>query len=639
MSNLRFLGDRRVGGVIVAFTGPELRDAYGNYWTRDTDFALQRYERRPVYYQHRGGMVEAGYIESDRLVVREDGLYAEAELLENEAADRCLALVKAGRGHWSTGVMPGSWRERADGWVEFWPFVEASVTDRPATRQGLTRVAVVRDALGLEVDAAEGYLRRGPAMAEENVISVEGSGADARVGAGSEVLSGLAEVVRQAVADAVPGKAVKGMPLPDVLRPGDGKASVIEVGHRYDRMTLAGLAMRGVLMLKAGKLDRSSETELIRALQRKIEKQRARDEALSDVELMHGAVRMVDDYVIRDWGRHIRADEAMTSVYDGYGDQLVPTLLNSVLWYHFMLEAKVLNALQRVMMPSNPWDYPVISGGPTIRKVAEIEDQSAFTVSASVIPTSKISTTKVTFSAGQIGALVLGSLELFEDAGVDVMDVWTTQLVRQMAAGVDEVLISGDESATATNISHYGVDPTGTVYDKILVLDGLRHIAVGNSDSTGQTAVTQDSPGALRELMGARGRFGLDPRDLVIVADPAVYYDFLALDAFESLADMGPQATLLTGQVGQVKGVPVVVSEQLEATNASGQIPSGHNGTLGSYLVVNRRNVIVGYRREISTEVFRVPGANGFAADVTVRLDLQEMEAGNVAYGYNVGGV
>lgn len=650
VSNLRYLGDRRVGGRIVAFTGPDLRDAYGNYWTPETDFALQRYERRPVYYQHRGGMVEAGYIEKDGLSVRGDGLYAEADLLENEAGERCLALVKAGRGHWSTGVMPGSFRERSDGFMEFWPIVEASVTDHPATKAGLTRVAVVRGALGWDaeqVDDENEYLRRGPVVAENETQSVNGAGAGV-AGAGEAGRDQIAAVVRAVMEDLLPSRVLPAAVLPDPLRAGGQAAgsnggqaaqASVAVGHRYDSMTLAGLAMRGALLLKGGKLDRRDETELIRALQAKIAKQRVRDEALTDEQRMAGAVRMIDDQVIADWGRHIRADEAMTSVYDGYGDQLVPTLLSSVLWYHFMLEARVLNALPRVMMPSNPWDYPVITGGPTIRRVLEIEDQANFSVHASPIPSSKIGTGKKTFSAGKIGALVLGSAELMEDAGVNVMDVWATQLIRQMAAAVDEVLISGDEAATTGNISHYGVDPTGTAYDKILVLDGLRKMAVGNSDTAAQTAVTQDSPGALRELMGARGRFGLYPRDLIIVADPAVYYDLLALDAFESLADMGPQATLLTGQVGQVKGVPVIVSEQLEATNASGQVPSAHNGTLGSYLVVNRRNVMVGYRREISTEVFRVPGVDGFSADVTVRLDLQEMEAGNVAYGYNVGGV
>lgn len=639
MNHLRFLGGRRIGGVIIAFTGPDQRDAYGNYWTKDTDFALQRYGVRPVYYQHNGSLDEAGLIQEVDLIIRDDGVYMEVDLYDNATGDACLDLVKRGRGHYSTGVMPGSWREASDGWIEKWPFVECSITDRPATKNGLTRANIVRSFFEIAGDGDE-FLRRGPIMPENNgtgtpdtVVVVENE---------SVGLDGLREDVRtltvavQELIQEPPTRSLPGGDLPAVLRPPQPS---IQVGHAYDNMTLLGLTIRTFAGQERRMWSQQQYTEAVRAIRAKIERQRKIDDQWTDRDLMRGAVRMIDDQVISDWGRHIRADEAMTSVYDGYGDQLVPTLLNSVVWYHLMMEAKVLNALPRFQMPSQPFDYPTVTGGPTIRKVAEVEDQANFGVHNSVIPVSKISTSKITFSAGKIGALVLGSDELFEDAGVSVADVWATQLVRKMASAIDEVLISGDESATATNISHYGADPTGTAYDKIMVLDGLRHIAVANSDTAAQTSIAVDSPLALRELMGARGVFGLDPRDLIIIADPAVYYDILALDAFESLADMGSQATLLTGQVGQIKGVPIIVSDELEATNASGQIEDSHDSSLASYLVVNRSGLMVGYRRGVSAEMFRVPGAEGWATDITVRLDLQEMEAGMVAMGYNVGGV
>lgn len=639
--NLRYLGGRRIGGVIIAFTGPDQRDSYGNYWTRDTDFALQRYDTRPLYFQHDGSMEEAGLIQNDDLIVRNDGVYMEVDLVENATGDACLDLIKRGRGYYSTGVMPGSWREATDGWIEFWPFVECSITDRPATRDGLTRANIVRSFFDIAGDGDE-FLRRGPIMPENNsgtetpetVVAVENQNEGADMDGLREDLRGLTTAVRELVEEP-PTRSLQGSDLPNVLRPPQPH---VQVGHTYDNMTLLGLTIRTFAGQERRMWSQQQYTEAVRAIRAKIERQRRIDDQWTDRDLMRGAVRMIDDQVVTDWGRHIRADEAMTSVYDGYGDQLVPTLLNSVVWYHLMMEAKVLNALPRFQMPSQPFDYPTVTGGPTIRAVAEVEDQANFGVHASVIPVSKITTSKITFSAGKIGALVLGSDELFEDAGVSVADVWSTQLVRKMASAIDEVLISGDETATVANISHLGTDPTGTAYDKILVLDGLRHIAVANSDTAAQTTIAVDSPLALRELMGSRGVFGLDPRDLIIVADPAVYYDIVALEAFESLSDMGSQATLLTGQVGQIKGVPIIVSDELEATNASGQIEDSHDSTLASYLVVNRAGLMVGYRRGVQAEMFRVPGAEGWATDITVRLDLQEMEAGMVAMGYNVGG-
>lgn len=642
MRNVRYLGERRIGGIIVAFTGPEQRDSYGNYWTQDTDFALQRYDVRPLYYQHRGDMVEAGHIQKRDLVLRSDGLYMECDLLENEAGEACLNLVKAGRGHYSTGVMPGSWREASDGWVELWPLVECSVTDRPATKFGLTRANLIVRSLGMEDEMfGDGVLRRGPVWLME-ADNGAGSGSSVVVespAAGPQV--DVAEIARQvasALRDEMPTRQVVAAPLPAPLRGAELVAAPspgVQVNHAYDQMSLVGLAAWGSLRWRAGKLTGDQRTELIRALQRKIEKQRLVDDAISEVELARGAVRMIDSRVISDWGRHIRANESMGASYANYGDELVPTLLNSVLYYFFMVETQVLSSLMTFQMPSDPFDWPVVTSGATIRKVAKANDQADFAVTASIYPTSKMGTNKVTFTAGKVGAMVLAERELFEDSAVSVAEMWSHQLIRDMASAIDYVLLNGDETASIANISHYGTDPTSTAYDKILVVDGLRHMAFGASQSVATATIATTSSTALRKKMGTRGKFGLNPRKLVHIVDPGVYYKLLDLSAIESIADVGPQATLLTGQVGQLKGVPVVVADELEATNASGQIEDSHDSTLGSHLMVNRDMIRVGWRREIEMEMFRMPGVDGHVVDISARFDVQELEAGAVAYGYN----
>lgn len=660
---LRYLGNRRIGGIIIAYTSSNERDSYGNYWTRDTDLGLQRYDRRPLYFQHRGDLVEAGYIQSDDLVVTDRGLYMECDVLDNESGDACLRLVAAGRGHYSTGVMPGSWREGSDGWVELWPWVEASVTDRPATKFGLTRADLVYRSLGQEelMDPSV-FLRRGPiwfwsdgdqVSPEAAPVVAPGNGSTAppapeQVSASAmveqlrHVLPGIVrEVVRQELAASQPARQLQPAPLPVPLTQQERepeRVPQIQVRHRYDDMSLVGLATWTHLRMQAGKLRGNQVTESVRALVDKIKRQQISDAQITDHQLMRGHRRMIDAEAIQAWGEHLRSDEAMKATYTNYGDELVPTLLNSVLWYYFMVETRVLSALRSFQMPSNPYNYPIITSGATIRQVAELADQTNLGVHNSIIPTSKMGTDDVTFSAGKVGALVIASWELFEDSAVDIAQMWSHQLIRDMASAIDYVLLNGDESANVTNISHYGADPSSTAYDKILILDGLRHIAVGNSDTVEQTSVDADSGVALREVMGARGKYGLDPRKLVHIVDPTVYYDLLGLESIESIADFGDRATLLTGAVGMLKGLPVIVSDELEATNASGQIEDSHDSTFGSHLVVNTEMVLVGWRRQIVTELFKVPGTEGYAVDISARLDLQEMESGGVAYGYNVGG-
>lgn len=666
LTHLRYLGGRRIGGIIIAFTDASRRDAYNNYWTVDTDLCLQRYSVRPLYYQHNGAMVEAGLIRSEDLVITSDGLYIEVDLAENEAGDACLRLVQAGRAFYSTGVMPRSWIERADGWVQRWPWVEASVTDHPATRDGLTRASIVRSFDSEFTGDGDEFLRRGPVFPKINVWSdgefVTPNGAPSHPvvqtpapvdGPALSVYppverdgrqywnvtpADIAAIVRNEIQAAQPARQLPPAPLPSALMPTPPAAAPqpqIEVRHAYDDLTLAGLALWGHLRMQAGRMQGEARNPFFRALQAKVSKQLARDEAITDEQLMRGAIRMVDNQVATDWGRHIRANEAMTSTYTNYGDELVPTLLSSVLWYHFMLEAQVLNALQKIQLPSQPYEYPIVTGGPVIRRIPQLVNQANFSVHASVLPATKISTDKVTFSVGEIGALVLAEQTLFEDSAIGVANMWANQMMRQMGKAIDYVILNGDESADVNNISHLGVDPTGTEYDKILILDGLRHMAYGNSDTVAQVTIDANSAVALRALMGPRGNFGLNPKSLINIVDPNVYYDLLGLAAIESIADVGSQATLLTGSVGQIKGVPVLVSDELENTDATGKFPSAHNGTKASHVVVNTNNVVVGYRREISTELAKIPGTGGYFADISVRFDVQEMEAGQVALGFN----
>lgn len=643
IQHLRFLGGRKIGGIIIAFTDVDHKDSYGNYWTKETDLCIQRYNRRPLYFQHRGDMVEAGYIENENLRITSKGLYMEVETLDNDAGKACLRFVSEGRGYYSTGVMPGSWIEDSDGYVRQWPFVEASITDRPATRDGLTRASHVRSLVGDEVDQNV-PLRRGPIMEENQtggngaapapaVPSVTPSAADF-----SSLIQQFRGVVREEMAANQP--ATRSLPAGGFVPVSAAPAAAnIQVSHIYDDISLPVMAIWGQLRLEHGNLRGDKETEFMRALVAKMEKQRSKDDALPERDVMRGAVRMIDYEVYDHWadkGRgHIRANEAMTSTYDGYGDQLVPTLMSSIVWYHMMMESKVVSMLPKIKLPSVPYDHPIITGGPAIRKVPQLTDQANFSVHASKIPASKITTGKVTFTPGEIGALVLAEQTLFEDSAIDIAKMWVTQMLRQMVAGIDHVVINGDEDTGNTNISHLGAAPADTDYDKILICEGLRSMAFTNSDTVAVATLATTSLTALRKLMGARGKFGLNPKELVWILDPGSYYKLLDLEALDSVADVGEYATLLTGAVGQLGGVPVVVSDEMENTDANGKIPSTHDATKGSQVCLRTQGVHFGYARDVNTEFAKIPGTGGYFADITVRFDVQEEQAGQVAYGFN----
>ena len=138
-------------------------------------------------------------------------------------------------------------------------------------------------------------------------------------------------------------------------------------------------------------------------------------------------------------------------------------------------------------------------------------------------------------------------------------------------------------------------------------------------------------------MMGSRGIIGRDIKNLVMIADPGSCYKADALDAYESLADVGPQATLLTGQVGQVKGIPLLCSEEMELMDDNGKIEDGHpgSGAKGGTVMAHRDIVRIGRRRDLMLDTESVKFSDGWAIYSTLSFDIQQMEAGGAAFVFN----
>ena len=65
------------------------------------------------------------------------------------------------------------------------------------------------------------------------------------------------------------------------------------------------------------------------------------------------------------------AIKALTSTGSGTGDELVPTGMAAQLWNDFFLASRVVSTMQRIDMPTNPFDVPLGLGSVTWRKGTE----------------------------------------------------------------------------------------------------------------------------------------------------------------------------------------------------------------------------------------------------------------------------
>lgn len=648
----------------------QIKDKYGTWWDERSDLALDLYAPHPVLHTHgknplypgRGGTIVRESLEWTRT-----GLFGEMVIEPGVTGDGILELVEARRAASSTAAMPHLIRvNRRTGYVQRWPLIENSVADMEivASLPGTTKVSYVRalfpgvDLRGVSDDE---FLERSPwlmpAVAGEQVPVPAGVPAPTPpVGlnppaAGADV----AEMIRQQSAQIAqltqqmtdfqnrPLRSLSGGELQFPSQP------QFSVGSKFDQMSLLGMLCLDQARLhnKINRGQRHVRTEeFMRALVDKAKRAFDADEK-AGIVAESGNLRCVDALAYEAWHEkvpHLRADEAMQSTLAGSGDELVPTLMNSVAWYAFRMQSRVFQTLDTFQMPSNPYDWPTITSGVTIRKVNEATDQSQLNLASSTRPASKPGTGKKTFTAlGEgIGGMSIVSSVLFEDAGLDVAEVLANQWSYDMARAIDYVVINGDEDATTTNISHYGTDPTGTAYDKILVLNGLRKLASGNSDTADLGSLGINDLNTLQLLMGTRGVMGTDLENLVAFVDPGVYYALKILTEFRTFDKVDETLyTIRNGFVGNWDRIGVVLSDDLEWMTADvNRIPAAHNITTGSdsggVLLVHRKECKVGIMRDIQIEQGPVPHTGLYALSGTVRMDIQCMNAGGVAFGYGV---
>ena len=129
------------------------------------------------------------------------------------------------------------------------------------------------------------------------------------------------------------------------------------------------------------------------------------------------------------------------------------------------------------------------------------------------------------------------------------------------------------------------------------------------------------------------------------MTDVNTFIRALSIPNFRTLDKLGPQATLLTGQLGAVEGIPVIVSEQMALADTGGKVTDAGNGTdTGRLLIVNRSQWRVGFKRELTIETVRDAQKRQNIMVVSFRIGLQERTgsrstATHTALHFNITGI
>lgn len=287
------------------------------------------------------------------------------------------------------------------------------------------------------------------------------------------------------------------------------------------------------------------------------------------------------------WDSICRALDVDTSAE---GTEWVPTGIGATLHERVRAIGKVAPLFSRIDLPTNPWKWPLEGADATAYRVAEPTSDTATKVGASTPGTGA-----ATFDAEIFGARTLFSRSLEADSALAILPYVQRKLVLAFVTAEERAVINGDTDGT-----HMDSDTnTAGTTDAAWAWDGLRKRGLANTNQ----ATTTTTAANLALIRAAMGKWGLNPTDLAFIVGVSAMYDILADTNVLTVDKMGPNATILNGQIASIHGVPIIVSEHVrEDLNASG-VHDAITTTKTVNICVNRNEWAFGQRMALDVEV------------------------------------
>jgi HK97 family phage major capsid protein len=285
--------------------------------------------------------------------------------------------------------------------------------------------------------------------------------------------------------------------------------------------------------------------------------------------------------------------KTLTTTGTGTGAELVPSDLSSDLQARMYLESQLAAELlaSEIDMPTQPFQFPLTTTRPSFYVGSEAPGSD---------PTaSDPGTGNITLDAKKLIGMSEYSYEADEDAIIAVLPMIQEQLGAGAGDAFEGALINGDTTAT-----HQDSDIHAVTAHHAKLFKGFRKYALaGNlkvSLATG--GISADNIISMRKMLK---RWGMRPRDLMLIVGPQGYNDLVGLDETLTFDKVGAAAAarILTGEAASIFGIRIVVSSQIrEDLNASG-VYDGTTTTKGSLMLVHRPSWMVGSRRGFTVEV------------------------------------
>ena len=308
---------------------------------------------------------------------------------------------------------------------------------------------------------------------------------------------------------------------------------------------------------------------------------------------------------------------AMDSTTAGSGDELVATLEARELWQDVNLQTLVAPIIPTFPMPSNPFEVP-----------RQLGDVNFFPGTENTATTdTALATGRTTLTAYELVGQVPYSFTLEEDGVIAMLPEIRAGLVRNVAEVLDDIILNADKSTT-NNINADGATISASDAGKahwLVGYDGILHMPLVDNAAQANNHNAGVSDDMFNELRAKLGKYGARPSQLAWVMDVNTFIRAQSVSQFRTMDKLGPNATLLTGMLGAVEGIPIIVSEQMPLADADGKITdSASTNTKGRLLLLNRTQWAQGFRRQLMIDVDRDTQKRQTVVTVSFRHALAE---------------
>lgn len=230
-----------------------------------------------------------------------------------------------------------------------------------------------------------------------------------------------------------------------------------------------------------------------------------------------------------------------------------------------------------------------------------------------------------------------------EDSAIAVIPALQRQIVMDLNDAMEDALINGDDSGTHQDAiadwnirSRWGTSPAlGGSSDHRRMFKGMRKQAFDRGTTADLSSLD------FAKLLGLKAQMGeLALQNVVIFASPeAILANLLSLAEVKTIDVFGPQATVVSGQIANIIGMPIIMTRFMGADlNAAGKYDNVTKTKTGllmahapSWYIFERRGILVESDRKIDV------GATEVVATMRATFDTLDLDATkNVAFGFNM---